>query len=665
MDNEKDMYIKEKLQKDTLISKKAENTISDFFDREEFEMDEKKTKKNIPQKWRKILVTAASLVIVFGVANVYASTKGYGNVFFLIKYLITGENDYANGKDNILSDRDITISYEPIAITENLSIVIKKLQIKNNEAKLIVLVNEKERLDGEDVPLKYKLYNDKQELLCDQESNKEPDSSSYTEELKIKNFNEIDKLLKLEIYKANSELITNININLETQTIEVAGEKEALSKISEIELKEFLNYVSGLSNNIDNISEDEVMIDLAICMLQNKNIVSGKLVSHSNTGADAYLADEVNQMIKSSFYDYNIDNFKNGNYIIKIKDNGKDYYTYSYASDRTFVGECININNISWNNGIYTVTYTFYHRGIEPDDDLVIDNYDIYEQTVFIKINEDNKYSKFRLISMDNAELIQKSSNSNINDNNSTKTNTDIITNTTDNNNSNKNTITTTNTISNSGNNNNTVNNFTNEQNPTNYYENEITNSNNKETISNTSVPNNTNNNNNTKIDNYASSMSWSQYWAPGLRFQYPTEFTLTEEGGYYRGNNQGELTTRITGIAVGKNPDTNERIESKLMIKIYNPAFIDEVEANSKMYTNGYEHASFENNRGIKWYIADGNSTNEPGYSYSESYSNLVRTSDGSYVETRVEFVTDNIENFKVRNIINWVLGSTQLTSW
>ena len=156
LDNEKDIFIKNKLQKDELISKKA-NDIFEKLNKGEFNMDEKvenvqvkngnnnKNKKS--SKWKKILATAASLVIVIGVANVYATTQGYDNVFFMIKYLITGEKN-TEGKDNVLSDRDITISYEPINITKGLTITIKKLQIKDNQAKLFVLTDEKDVLDN-------------------------------------------------------------------------------------------------------------------------------------------------------------------------------------------------------------------------------------------------------------------------------------------------------------------------------------------------------------------------------------------------------------------------------------------------------------------------------------------------------------------------------------
>ena len=669
MDNEKDIYIKEKLQNDKLISKNADDIINKFFDMEDVKMEENKNKVKskkllFSEKWKKILVTAASLVIIFGVANVYASTRGYGNIFFLIKYLITGENNNVTGKEEILTDRDLTISYEPINITDKINVVIKKLQIKNNEARLFILVNEQENLNGSFVPLKYKVYNDENKLLCDQKSNKDENSVSYTDELILSNYKENNTKLKLEIYSAKSELITTINIDLKKQTIEVVGEQEALSKISEIELKKFLNYVSGLSRKANGISKDEVYIDLAIGMLVEKDISNGKTLMYKNRDVSGFLASDVDEMINYSFSENNIKNFKGGNFITKTKDSGKDYYIYNDSTDFTFEGECININNISYCNGIYTVTYTFYLRGGEPDDDVNINNYEIFEQTVYIRLNDNNKFSKFKLISEDNAEIISGvGSNSNVSEENHSANNTNTTTNT---NTSTTNTVNNTNTSSSINNtsastNNNGNNNTISYTNTTVSSDNNQTNNNENMTVDQTISNNDLTEN----INNYASTMSWTGYWAPGIKFQYPTEFELVEEGGYYRGNNQGELTTRITGIAVGKNPDTNERVESKLMIKIYNPAFISESEANIRMYSNGYERGSLENKRGIKWYVTSNNSTNEQGYTYSESYSNIERTSDGSYIENRIEFVTDNIDNYKVRNIINWLLGTTQLTSW
>ena len=78
------------------------------------------------KKQTKIKFNTAVILIIIGVillggfcANVYASTNGYGNVFFLIKYIITGEKLQISDRNDIFSDRDITISYESIEYAYN------------------------------------------------------------------------------------------------------------------------------------------------------------------------------------------------------------------------------------------------------------------------------------------------------------------------------------------------------------------------------------------------------------------------------------------------------------------------------------------------------------------------------------------------------------------
>ena len=204
LDEEKDLYIKNKFQEDKLISKKADNIFNKinkgefFMENNEELKNENSTKENVVSfkkkspKWKKILATAASLVIVVGAANVYATSQGYDNVFFLIKYLVTGEGK-VEGKDNILSDRDITISYEPINIAKDLSIMIKKLQVKDNRAILYVISNDKEDADGNLTPLKFIAYNDKNEKLCEQTSIEDLKvNRTVTDELMLNNFKESD-----------------------------------------------------------------------------------------------------------------------------------------------------------------------------------------------------------------------------------------------------------------------------------------------------------------------------------------------------------------------------------------------------------------------------------------------------------------------------------------
>lgn len=627
LDNEKDIFIKNKLQKDELISKKA-NDIFEKLNKGEFNMEEKvenvqvkngnnnKNKKS--SKWKKILATAASLVIVIGVANVYATTQGYDNVFFMIKYLITGEKN-TEGKDNVLSDRDITISYEPINITKGFTITIKKLQIKDNQAKLFVLTDEKDVLDNNTVPLRFKVYNSENKLLCNQISiRNEQNSGSISDELILSDFKNSYTILNLEIYKANEEKIAKLIIDLNNKTVEVEGEEEALTKISEIELKEFLGLVAGLSETGD-ASEDEIKIDLACQMLSAKNPQNPQYIIINNL--TSYPVSEVDKMLESYLGNYlgdTIKNFKGGKHIKISTKNGNKYYTYATPSDMLYGGECINISNISYCNGLYTIKYTYYYRGPEPDADVNMDSYDIYEQEIGVTLNEDTKYSKFKIALCREPIIVKKAvGNSN---NNTEITNHDS-----------------TNTTNTANTNNININN------------------------------NNSNNNNNQtntteKIDNYATSMSWTEYWAPGIKFKYPTKFTIEEEGGYNRGDRQGEVSTRISGDAIGINPDTKEIISSNLIIYIYEPKITNEDISKYKYGSNGLERAKFTTNSGIVWYEESKEGKELP---HVEAYTHIEPLSNGNNAIYKIEFHTNKRDNYKVTNIINWMLGSTQITSY
>ena len=430
LDKSVDEEIKKRLKKDVLISKKAEDVFENFFKGEENMENQSNNKKeefdNVPNKenkqskfykWRKPLATAACLTVLLGGGNIYASTQGYGNVFFLIKYLVTGDKVEVTDKDEILSDRDITISYEPINIVKGLSITVKKIQIKDSEAKLTVVSSEKDVLDSSIVPLKFKVYNSENKMLCQQVSaREEQNSGSVTDELILKDYKNTDNILNLEIYKANSEQIATLKININDKTIEVLGEKEALKKISEIELKQFLGFASGLSQK-GNDTENEIKIDLACRMLSVNNpdseqyIVINDLIS--------YPVEEVDKMIES-FLGEKIKNFKDGKLIKISTKNGKKYYTYATPSDVMYGGECINISNISYCNGLYTVKYTYYYRGGEPDEDVDMNNYDIYEQEICISLNENSDYSKFRVVSKEQPTVVKSAVENNSAENEST-----------------------------------------------------------------------------------------------------------------------------------------------------------------------------------------------------------------------------------------------------
>ncbi len=610
MDNLKDAYIKEKLEKDKLISKKADDVFNNFLNEN---VKIKKEHKKFNFKYPKLVAAVASVVIIFGAANVYASTQGYGNVFFMIKYLATGEKTTIDDKDELLSDRDITISYEPIKITENIEIQIARLQVKDKEAQLFINVNERElEEDKNTVPLKYKVYDSSKKKLCEQislKAEKENEKNvTYTEKLKLSNYNKKDNTLKLEIYKANSDLITTITIDLNTKSITVSGEKEALNKISEIELKEFLGNVAGYTNKVQGFTEDECKIYLATGLLSLADKLETKAIeTEINEGIKV---DDINKML-DSFCGEKIENFKEEDFYKIVEENGIKYFVPKNGFDLSLTGECIDVTNMSYCGGLYTVTFTYCYLGEESIFDVDINDYNIYQNTVIIKLNENNEYSKFQLVSAEKPTIIKSSEEKEAGKLEETS------------------------------------------------LEN---NKNNDQTSDNTSTIEITNNE--AKVDNYASTMSWTEYWAPGIKFKYPTIFTLQEDGGKLRGARKGELSTTITGLATGIDPDTKEIIKSNMKIEIYEPEDIicDSEEEYcttvSKRYEGpDYSGTKFTTNSGLNWLRTSISSDNETKIIYTY-YSEL----QWGY---KIIITVDNSDNYKVINILNWLLGSTQITNY
>ena len=337
-----------------------------------------------------LIIIGAIILTIFG-ANVYASANGYGNIFFLIKYLVTGEKLEISGKDELLSDRDITISYEPIVLTEKIKIQIRNLQIKDNKAKLFVAVNDNQ--STEDTPLMYKVYNNENKLICDQKSSKEDNiTTEYIEELLLKEFKNDEKIIHLEIFNSKNQKLTRIIINIETREVIVDGEKEAIEKISEIELKQFLGDVTSLEPNKD--SEDERIFFAHSMLAQKEGLEIDKL-------------DEVNKMLDATGYERLSNPLKKAEYFKIVNKGGTNYIEVTVGRGGFEPDTVIEIKEISYCGGLYTAkfNYTFIH---EPDtfNPNHLDELEIKETTVYFRKNEDTTYSTFKVVKFeDNNEM--------------------------------------------------------------------------------------------------------------------------------------------------------------------------------------------------------------------------------------------------------------------
>lgn len=393
--NNLDEQIRKKLQNDDIISKKAENIFNNFL-KEEIKMNEENISNN-NEKQKKIsnlkrfLSIAACLFIILGAGNIYASTKGYGNIFFMIKYLVTGETIETSDKDEILSDRDITISYEPIRLSKNLRIQIRNLQIKNNEAKLKIYVNEENSEQNLEItPLKYKVYNSNNLLLCNQESSKVADKDTiYQEELILNNYNKDDNEIMLEIYQANNKKLAKININLLTKEITIEGEKEALQKISETELKEFLSIYSKLQET----SEE----DIELIIVGVEGILNNKAEVIKTTNGNAYKVEDINKVLKNCGYEVIPETYKKGEIFRRKTINNIDYIEPIKVMQPN-KNTIIEIEKISYCDGIYSAT--FKYANINPDESFDADysNVQSKEAEITFTLDNEDKLLKFHVV---------------------------------------------------------------------------------------------------------------------------------------------------------------------------------------------------------------------------------------------------------------------------
>ena len=261
MDNQKDFYIKSKLKQDDLISKKADDVFNNFL-KGEIEMEEEKinindnvvdinSAKDKKIKMKKMMSIVATLVVVFLGANVYAATQGYNNIFFIIKNLVSSE--VVTDRNEILSDKDITISYQPIEVAKNLNIQINKLMVKENRATLIIKIDEEYPLEY--YPAEYYVYDvteGRKETLGHQANSADRGNNlgiSYVEEINLEKLKNDTKTIQLDILDKNKESITVLEIDIENKEIEIINSKNVgLEKISEIELKNVLGSYVHLLN---------------------------------------------------------------------------------------------------------------------------------------------------------------------------------------------------------------------------------------------------------------------------------------------------------------------------------------------------------------------------------------------------------------------------------
>lgn len=404
LDTEKDLYIKEKFKKDELISKKANDVFNNFFggkiEMESNKIEDINEAKDKKINRKQILSIVATLMIVFLGVNVYAISQGYNNVFFLIKDLST--KDEISGKSELFKDQDITISYETIEIAEGLAVQFNRFVVKDNEATLFMKIDQREDFELDKKITQVEILNEDDNSQLVTETIKDDDKGTYTKEIKIAFFDNNIEKLKVNI-NSQEECLAVIEIDLKNKEIIVLSNSyKEIEKISEIELKEALSNYAVLNSYEDRkeiinqydvvpTKEQYINYDLVECAIE---YIYSK---EANTTNIDFSLEKVNAVIKEitgmelnspldmqdGFYYYDEENKK---------------YDHDIG-DSNNAALCLNITDISYEDGIYTVDYQYCYPGETDYLDNKMDKLPVYEETLQFKLNENYVYTEYCIVS--------------------------------------------------------------------------------------------------------------------------------------------------------------------------------------------------------------------------------------------------------------------------
>lgn len=415
-------------------------------------MEEKNVNKKVKLTTRKNLIISITilLVVMFLGVNAFAATQGYNNIFFVIRNLFT--NDVVAEKDEILLDRDITISYEFISIAEGLKVQVNNLKIKDGEAEL-VLKFKQEKDNNNTVPCKFiisDITNGNDNILSDQigkitesSSNEDVFYEEYTEVIKLTNINNETNNLKLEIQDEDKNAIAVLQIKLEEKEIDVISSMATeLEKLSETELKEILSNFALLNYYKDNkefagneYTEQQLQNNLKI-RIAHRLIQNIEDVSVSSSGALQFSTEKTNKAIEEFTGE------KNGkDEVLDFANNAPYFYNpqfncYEYIPAGGWPQPlCLEIEELTFENGVYTATFVYCIPSESDYMDNNIPNLAQYRTTMKFKVNEEYTYSKYCLIDADKIEskLIKADVREDIKTEED-KNSGDVITNTTTNN---------------------------------------------------------------------------------------------------------------------------------------------------------------------------------------------------------------------------------------
>lgn len=350
-------------------------------------------KKKNPKKIA--LIVVAIIAILLSGLQVFASVNGYGNVFFMIKNLVT--TGTFSGEKEIFSDKEITISYKPIEISNDTTIQVNRLEIKEGKSNLYLTVKSQ---TGADLPLNYIATSKSMRKEYGSTGNNMVDTPPYTFEDVVTLKEEVaeDDTIYLAIHNSKDEELRILEINLKTKEITVkSGATMENNKISKVELRKYLDAFS-LLNDPSNYTESDNLIEISAKI---QTITEGKILAKRET---------INEIVKEFYGEkakFETVKDANGKDVEVLKDMRVGTYekeTDEYdLMEHDRLGKCLKIESASYENGVYTIKYIYTLAEEFDEDKDNIEDLAQYETTIKLKRVESQKYSKYQVVGFDES----------------------------------------------------------------------------------------------------------------------------------------------------------------------------------------------------------------------------------------------------------------------
>lgn len=348
---------------------------------------------------KKTVIILFLILVVFICGNAFAALLGAPNIFFAIRDLVSTEEK--SGSEELLSDRDITISYSPIKIKDGVELQVNRILIEETKSTLfITLENKNKDKDKESIGINvYDMLenNNTNNVLAEDKFLVSAESKENFEIELDKKVSE-DEKLKLEIIVDEKTVARNIILDLASKEIVVEG-KEEVPKVSEKELKEYLDILTVL-NFTNDFTENDRLIYMA---MELGKYLEVEIPEQGNR--------ELINKIVESMYDANFE--ETDEKVLGLEDIyfGYDKKLDSYKYVVNMGGAinkvmCLSVEDISFKDGIYTVEYVYAVPVDEPDTS--VEDYAQYKTTIELKLNEDSEYSKYEILKVSKPEELLK-----------------------------------------------------------------------------------------------------------------------------------------------------------------------------------------------------------------------------------------------------------------